>query len=226
MSAGCTNAIWIILAGLLMSSLTITFHPGLAQENITNSPSVPSLTYSNSTSFDVSTIIPDIKAVVQFPAGWSGFANTAAPGAVNSYGVPQSTDPLDNVTMIVLGGNTTNFGRLFGLNGSNAISFGDAMSKGQKNDECKSMTGLTDTFIHISSIEGEKVVWQCGTQGGTKYVAYVFASNNKNIIMPYFSGSTLAVDHHLPKIEESIQKIQIEKPTSVKELITVIGKSD
>ena len=176
------------------------------------------------------------KIEIPFPEGWSGIKmnnvslNMASPNGFDPITMlPKTGGPLDSVTLAIYPGDAYQNDAL-PLKGFHATSFADYISKVPDEQkqlflgfrECKV---IDDSVEKLNGYNSEKTILQCGPSA-KKGVVYTFASDNRYLILVAYGGTPEAVDNHLPKIEQAVSKIVIDKPTDPIQLITSVSSSD
>jgi len=195
-----------------MSCITI-FQSGSAQENMTNLPPPPPLTNISGTYKD-----PIEGFEIQLPQGWSGVSTyglMASPRGINSTThMPNSGGPNDNILMIKTSIDKNSYfdANVGFLKSQNATSYEDLVKKGELS--CGGLSSLS--YLQINGINVQNIIEPCGLMSDKeKSIIYSFATNEK-IITIGFQGTLAAVDANLPKVEQSIQTLKIERPADIK----------
>ena len=190
-------------------------------------------TVSNITSFVAE--FNDTKIEIPFPEGWAGIKmNNASMNFANPNGYdpqtmqPKMGAPLDKVALQINPGDVYQYDVL-PLKGYDLSSFAEYITKvpDDKKQRFLGFTGcqvVSESLVRIKAYDSEKTSLQCGPSG-IKMVVYSFASDNRFLILMTYAGTPAALDHHLPGIEQSLEKINITQPTNPKELISSVSKS-
>ena len=196
-----------------MLSLTITFHPGFAQDI-----NKMSRDYTNNyTGFHI-----------KLPEGWTGFEGgqffTASPAGFSLKNVSQlamygggtvpriqaiKSDPMDNASII-------------------SFVHGESMLRQDRDSSPAGCKISSRTYVEVNGVNSEKTTAECGSD--QKIVGYLFASNKSYIpnepaiIQIMFNGTSAGFDHNLPKFEQSIQTLKIDEPRNIQADIAQMTK--
>lgn len=184
---------------------------------------------------DITSFVSDFngtKIEIPFPEGWTGIKmnnvslNMASPNGFDPKTIlPKPGGPLDSVNLAVYPGDVYQYDVL-PLKGYRATSFADYITKVP--DEQKQLylgfrgcSVIGDSLEKVNGYDSEKTSIQCGE--AKKGVVYTFASDNKYLILVAYGGEPEALDNHLPKIEQAVSKITIDKATDPIQLITSVS---
>jgi hypothetical protein len=175
------------------------------------------------------------KIQIPFPEGWTGIKmnnaslNMASPNGFDPKKIlPKLGGPLDSVNLAIYPGDAYQNDAL-PLKGYHLTSFADYITKVP--DEQKQLylgfrgcNVINDSLEKINGYDSEKTSLQCGE--AKKGLVYIFASDNKYLILVAYGGMPEAVDNHLPKIEQAASKITLDKATDPIRLITSVSALD
>ena len=167
--------------------------------------------------------IPDLGFQITFPPGWSGiglegFVMVSPMGINSRTAVPNPSDDLDRVILILSRANlsdVTGDGK-----DHNTPTYRNYLEKTAKTIGCRL---VSDKFVKFASTTSEQVIQQCGPQLEDKTISYAISSG-KSIVLLGLKGESSAVDHNLQKFEQSLRAIKIDKVTDNKDLL--LGSDD
>jgi hypothetical protein len=191
----------ILIAGLL--NLPI----GNSQEELSNSnDTLVRIPATLSDSFE----LPDLGFSITFPRGWSGvdhgYIAMVSPDGINQYNGNFKRDKEKSVMVIEI------------LNISDFQEHNFA-SKIQK--ECQIASEKLNDFNNIQSKE---VIINCGTDGHQKIVNYIFASENKIIIVGLKGVGTL-FDKNFDAFRNSIKTVVIKNPIDIRHVQNISSQT-
>jgi hypothetical protein len=162
--------------------------------------------------------IPDLGFQITFPPGWSGiglegFVMVSPMGINSRTAVPNPSDDLDRVILILSRANLSD------VSGDgkdhNTPTYRNYVEKTAKTIGCRL---VSDKFVKFASTTSEQMIQQCGPQLEDKTISYAISSG-KSIVLLGLKGGSSAVDHNLQKFEQSLRAIKIDKVTDNKDLL-------
>jgi len=153
--------------------------------------------------------IPDLGFQITFPPGWSGIGLEGfvmvSPRGINSRtAVPNPSDDLDRVILILSRANLSDVAG--DGKDHNTPTYRNYVEKTAKTIGCRL---VSDKFVKFASTPSEQVIQQCGPQLEDKTISYAISSG-KSIVLLGLKGGSSAVDHNLQKFEQSLRAIKIE----------------
>jgi len=154
--------------------------------------------------------LPDLGFSITFPKGWSGvdhgYIAMVSPDGINQYNGNFKRDKEKAVMVIEI------------LNISDFQEHNFA-TKTQK--ECQI---ASEKFLVFNSIPSKEVIINCGVEGNQKIVNYIFASENKIIIVGLKGVGTL-FDKNLDAFRNSIKTVIIKNPIDIRHVQNITSQT-
>ena len=148
--------------------------------------------------------LPDLGFSITFPKGWSGvdhgYIAMVSPDGINQYNGNFKRDK-DKAVMVI---------EILNISDFQEHNFA---SKTQK--ECRISS---EKLYNFNNIESKEVIISCGVEGNQKIVNYIFASENKIIIVGLKGVGTL-FDKNLDAFRNSIKTVIIKNPIDIRHVL-------